>query len=368
MNVLHLCAGNLYGGVETYLVTLAWCRDLCPEMRPSFALCFPGRLQDELVATSVPVHDLGAVRVSRPWTILKARGRLKRLLKAERFDAVVAHSSWPHAILAPVVRKAGIRLAHALHGQIDRRHWLNRWAARTKPDVVLANSEFIARDAAGWFGTTPVHTCYLPVPQTPLADRAAIRAQVRAELNCPPESVVILQASRLEEWKGQRTHVEALGRLREDPSWTAWFAGGAQRASETAFLAELQSLASRLGIAERVRFLGQRSDVSRLMAAADIYCQPNDGPEPFGLVFVEALAAGLPVITSGFGGAVEIVGESCGLGTPPRDSQTVAGALRSLLGDPARRAKLGRVGPVRARQLCDPARQLDRLREVLTPC
>src|SRR5262249_40040296 len=80
------------------------------------------------------------------------------------------------------------------------------------------------------------------------------------------------------------------------------FVGGPQRPPEVEFQTDLEAAAARWGIAGRVRFLGQRSDVSRLMAAADVYCQPNTGPEPFGLVFVEALHAGLPVITSGFGG------------------------------------------------------------------
>ena len=54
----------------------------------------------------------------------------------------------------------------------------------------------------------------------------------------------------------------------------------------------------RRGIAGRVRFLGERRDVAACMHAADIHCQPNTAPEPFGLVFVEALYAGLPVVTT----------------------------------------------------------------------
>ena len=107
------------------------------------------------------------------------------------------------------------------------------------------------------------------------------------------------------------------------------------------------------------------------MSAADIFCQPNSGPEPFGIVFVEALCAGLPVITSDFGGGAEVVDGTCGVLTPPGDAAAVAEALAGLIRDPARRAVLGNGGPDRARQLCDPARQLNRLRMLLenpTPC
>ena len=70
MRVLYVHSGNLYGGVETLQVTLARHRDLCPAMEPSYALCFKGRLSEELIATGVPVHLLNAVRVSRPLTVL----------------------------------------------------------------------------------------------------------------------------------------------------------------------------------------------------------------------------------------------------------------------------------------------------------
>ena len=79
--------------------------------------------------------------------------------------------------------------------------------------------------------------------------------------------------------------------------------GGAQRSHEAVYLAELRQAADRAGIGDRVRFLGQRTDVPDLLAAADVFCQPNTGPEPFGIAFVEALYAGLPVVTRRWRGA-----------------------------------------------------------------
>src|SRR5262249_45899090 len=125
--------------------------------------------------------------------------------------------------------------------------------------------------------------------------------------------------------------------------------------------------AERAGIAGRVRFLGQRADVPRLMAAADIFCQPNTGPEPFGIVLVEALYAGLPVVTSGFGGAVEVVDETCGVLTSPGDPDSVAAALQALVFDPPRRRALGAGGPARATALCNPFRQLNAVARLLRP-
>jgi glycosyltransferase involved in cell wall biosynthesis len=129
----------------------------------------------------------------------------------------------------------------------------------------------------------------------------------------------------------------------------------------------LHVTAHRLGIAERVRFLGQRSDVPALMAAADIYCQPNTGPEGFGLTLVEALRAGCPVITSALGGALEIVGDNCGILCPPGNVEAVAEALRKLITDPAYRKRLAQAGPIRATELCAPERQLPALAATLLP-
>lgn len=367
MKVLHLYSGNLYGGIERLLATLAGMRHLAPEMEPAFGLCFRGRLWDELSAAGVPIHDLGQVRVSRPWTVWRARRRLANGLSSQVFDAVVCHACWPHAVFAPVVRRAGVRLVAFVHDILTGTGWVERWAARTPPDLAIANSRHTAGTVPAVFPGVPVEVAYLPVPEPELGERGIIRREVRNELGTPSDAVVVLQASRLERWKGQAVNVEALGLLRDTPGWEAWFAGGPQKAGEQTYLDELQAQVKELGIANRVRFIGQRSNIPRLMAAADIYCQPNTGPEPFGVVLVEALYAGLPVVTSDLGGAAEIVNESCGIRVSPNETHAVARALKLLIEEPMTRIALGQSGPIRAADLCNPARQIGRLAELLAP-
>jgi glycosyltransferase involved in cell wall biosynthesis len=356
MNVLHLAAGNLYGGVETFLLTLARLRYLCPEMEPHFGLCFPGRLRDELTATGAPVHDLGPVRVSRPWTLLRGRRRLTSILKEPGIDAVVTHGCWPHAMFAPPIKRLAVRLANLVHDALRGRHWIDRWAARTPPDVLIANSRFTAGMARSVFPNVSAEV--IPYPVAAIKCEPSLRPLTRASLGTPENAVVILQASRLERWKGHAVHLQALAQMKEIPNWIAWFAGGPQKANEVDYQAELLAAAKQGGIAERVRFLGQRSDVPQLMAAADIYCQPNVGPEPFGIVFVEALDNGLPVVSSNFGGVVEIVTNTCGVLCPPGDVEALARTLAELVTNPSRRKELSRAGPSRATEMCDPARQM----------
>ncbi len=98
-----------------------------------------------------------------------------------------------------------------------------------------------------------------------------------------------------------------------------------------------------------------------MLAAADIHCQPNTGPEAFGIAFVEALYAGLPVVTTAIGGALEVVEDTCGILVAPSSPASLARALSRLIGGDELRRRLGSAGPARARHLCDPAQQLARI-------
>jgi len=118
-------------------------------------------------------------------------------------------------------------------------------------------------------------------------------------------------------------------------------------------------------LTSRVSFLGERSDVPDLLRAADIFCQPNSGPEPFGIVFVEALYAGLPVVTTDMGGPKEIVDASCGFLVAPEPA-AVAAALRRLISEPALRKKLAEAAPARARQLCDPQARIEEIAQAIS--
>ncbi len=342
------------------LATFARERHLCPELTPHFAVCFDGPLSKELTALNAPVHMLGNARMSRPWTIRAARRNLARLLQKDRFDVVACHSTWPYAIFAKVVRELKIPLAIWLHSSIKGPGWLERWAGRIKPDLAICVSRAIAADyCASAYPGARAETLYNPISidKTELPDRS----QTRAELETPANAVVIIQVSRMEAWKGQMPHIAALGNLKDMPNWICWQVGGAQRPEESAYLSDLKNAAIKSGIAERVRFLGQRDDVPRLLAAADIFCQPNLKPEGFGLVFIEAFQAQLPIVTSAMGSAKEIINEDCGILLPPDDIAALTAALRRLILDEGLRARMGAAGQRRARELSDPAIQLQKL-------
>jgi hypothetical protein len=163
MRVLHVSAGNLYGGLETVLVTLARCRALSPALQCEFALCFAGRAEDELRATGATVHRLGEVRVRWPLSWLRARRALSRLIGRRGFDAVICHAPWSQAIFGPAVRAAGAASIFWLHDVAAERHWLERWAARVVPDLAICNGRFAAASLPAIYPHTPVEVIYCPV-------------------------------------------------------------------------------------------------------------------------------------------------------------------------------------------------------------
>ena len=83
------------------------------------------------------------------------------------------------------------------------------------------------------------------------------------------------------------------------------------------------------------------------------------------MIFTEAFYAGLPIVTSDLGGFWEIVDETCGIRVPSGDSAAVAESLRRLIADGAERKRLGDAGRVRARSMCDPARQIEKMHRLI---
>jgi len=362
MRVLHITSGNLFGGVETLLITLARNRGLCGSMEPEFAVCFDGRLREELSAAGTDPHILGAVRVRNPFTIRRARRRLAELFIRRKFDVAICHMEWPLAIFGRVARSAGVPLVYWVHSVNSGRHWVDRWAQRTPPDLVISTSRFVAEGLPKRLIGIPSEVIYCPVD--PSANHDDEREAVRTELRTPSDATVIIQVSRMEGWKGHVLHLKALNMLKDVPGWVCWQIGGPQRPNELAYFESLKGMAQELGIADRLRFTGQRTDVPRLLRAADIFCQPNEKPEPFGLVFVEALYSAVPVITTAMGGAIEIVNDTCGIVTYPIP-KSLANAELALIRNPAMRLRLGSAAKLRARALCDPETQIKKIADAL---
>jgi glycosyltransferase involved in cell wall biosynthesis len=162
----------------------------------------------------------------------------------------------------------------------------------------------------------------------------------------------LVVVGRMVERKGIGNAVEALAQL---PRTELVIAGGPPRGAldSDPEARRLTGLAQQLGVADRVDLRGSiaRDHVPPLLRSADaVLCVP--WYEPFGIVPLEAMACGIPVIASAVGGLLDsVVDSKTGLHVTPRDPDGIAAAARTLLADDARRARLGAAGARRARAL-----------------
>lgn len=154
------------------------------------------------------------------------------------------------------------------------------------------------------------------------AEIAATRAALGAS-----SAFVLAACARLAPWKGQHVLIAALASL---PGVHAWIIGAALF-GEDAYAAGLRTQAEQLGVADRVRFLGEREDVPTLLRAADAVVHTAVDAEPFGRVVVEGMLARRPVIASDAGGVREILRDGVtGVLVPPGDPLALAQAVERV--------------------------------------
>jgi glycosyltransferase involved in cell wall biosynthesis len=169
-----------------------------------------------------------------------------------------------------------------------------------------------------------------------------------------PDRQRIVAACRLVERKGIADVVRA---LRDVPDAELHVAGGPDAAAldDDPEAVRLRRLAADLGVGEQLVLRGRvgRQDMAPLLRSADVVvCAP--WYEPFGIVPLEAMACGVPVVATAVGGQIDsVVHGVTGLHVPPSDPPALARALRTLLDHPERRAELARAGRVRARTRFD---------------
>lgn len=216
---------------------------------------------------------------------------------------VSAASSFGYRVAAPVLERAAQRLA-------------------VRTAVSDAAREFAARYFPGEYALTPNGI-----------DVARFDSAVPADLG-PGAGILFL--SRLERRKGAEVLIQAMTRLRDLDASVVVGGDGPERR-------RLEALAKRLEVP--VRFLGRvaHEDVAGLFAGASLYCAPALGGESFGIVLVEAMAAGAPIVCSDLDGFRSVAAAAARL-VPPGDAGALARALREVLQDPGSRADMTKMG------------------------
>lgn len=316
MKILFLDQSGKPGGAELCLIDIAKpYRD-----RALVGLFADGSFKSLLQQNSIPVEVLATqtIQVRKESSLaqgLKSLGQIIPLItkvvkRASEYDLIYANTQKALVVGALASLFSRRPLVYHLHDILSQEHFsqtnlriainlANRFAS-----LVIANSQ-ASKTAFVQAGGNPdiikvVYNGFEPkIYQTSESDIKQLKQNLGIE-----GQFVVGHFSRLAPWKGQHILITALAEC--PPQVTALLVGDALF-GEQDYVQQLHQQVAEMGLENRVKFLGFRSDIPQLMAACEVVAHTSTSPEPFGRVIVEAMLCGRPVVAAKAGGAIELV-------------------------------------------------------------
>ncbi|RDV84490.1 glycosyltransferase [Ammonifex thiophilus] len=328
MKVLHVIGGGEFGGAEKHILTLY--RAFDPDkVRMEVVCLFPAPFAELARKAGMRVEVLPMANKFD----LRVVRRLRQLLTKGGYDLLHTHGvranflgrlaawTWP----GPVVTTVHSRLAQDYPRWWDRKINLliEKWTC-SRTDHFIAVSRFLA-ECLVQEGIAPekVTVVYNGIE---LPSSSSSGAGFRKSWNVPSDAPLVATVGRLHPVKGHRYFLEAAAEVGRRLPHARFAVIGTGPEAE-----ELRELAQRLGLADRVIFTGFLPEVSSCYPEFDLLVLASL-MEGFGLVVLEALARGVPVVATRVGGVPEVVREGeTGLLVPPADSQALAQAILWML-------------------------------------
>ena len=353
VDVLQVVLSLQPGGTERLVI------DIVKRLMPSvqFVICCldePGAWAQELTERGVRVLALGRRPGFHPWLGYQ----IASIATLYRVRVLHCHhySPFVHGSLAACL-KPHLRLVFTDHGRLSngapsrKRKLANQLFARLPGTVCAVSSDLKRHLVSEGFAASRVRVIPNGIDPGQCPTRAD-RNSARMLLDIAPERFVVATAARLDPVKDLGTLIQAFALFRSGrrDSLLVIVGDGPEREP-------LEAAARRAGVADAVSFVGQRSDVRRLLPAFDVYvnCSTSEG---LSLTILEAMAAALPIVATGVGGTPEVVvqGET-GVLVPPRNPQALATALRDFACAPER----ARCAGLAARRRLEERFTLDRM-------
>jgi lipopolysaccharide heptosyltransferase II len=310
------------GGVERGTVDLA--RYLVEHGHEAVVVSNGGSLVDGLVASGarhyqLPVHEKN---IFTAWQCVKA---LRKIILEEKVDIVHARSRVPAWISYAACRRTNAEFITTCHGYYSGNIFSHvmGWGKR-----VIAISEVIGRHMIEDFGVHPENIRL--IPRSVDLDKFCFRERQPGR-----SSFTVTMIGRITPLKGHTFFLQGMAKvLRQKPFVRIRIVGDAPP-NKSAYKESLKLLVKRLGIADKVEFMGNRSDIPQLLAESDVLVLSTVTQEAFGRVIIEAQAVGVPVVATKVGGVVDIVEhERTGLLVLPKDGDGIAAAVLRLMNEP----------------------------------
>lgn len=361
--ILQLVFHEVRGGAEEHILSLLGAgRDhgFTPLIAAPAALL-------EIIASELAQFRVKSltIEIPTPFNWVYRTTQLAGMLTRERIDLVHCHSVIGSLCAGPAACISGRQpIIETCHGRefwregkrIKGNFWLDRQASRFVDRFIAVSraTERHLRESKRISGNKIIVIYNGRDLRSLVPPKPEESAEARAELGLRNEQTVLL-LGRLATEKGHALLLDALRILGpRRPSLIAMFAGIGP------LEAELKAMCRASGLSGQVRFLGYRSDLQRLLAAADLVVLPSIS-EGLPLAAVEALATARPIVATEVGGTSEVVlnGET-GLLIPPRDPAALATAMHRILSDPALALRLGANGRRFVEQHFDVRMQIQR--------
>jgi glycosyltransferase involved in cell wall biosynthesis len=297
-----------------------------------------GAWAGELESHGVEVRALGR----RPGFHPGLGAQIAGAAREHRATAIHAHhySPFVYSCLARAWTP-GTRVIYTEHGRLSdgppsgKRRLANRFLVNVPREVYAVSEDLKRHMVSEGFPAATVGVIYNGIDVGPPPSPEA-RVEARRRLAVCEDVLVIATIARLDPVKDLGTLIRALSIVRQRNMTLVIIGDGPERSA-------LARTADEAGVADRVRFLGQRDDARQWLAGCDLYVNSSVS-EGISLTILEAMAAGLPVVATRVGGTPEVIDESCGRLVPARDLHALASTLSDLGAAAAVRSDLGRLG------------------------
>lgn len=360
-------SSEMYGS-DKVLLFLAQGLQVGGQFHPVVVLPESGPLYTALLASGVEVHIGEVAKISRavftPLGLLQLIGQMFKAVRSldrvvESRSVAVVHSN-TLAVLSGAVWAFIRRKKHLwhVHEIILSPRLVSKafpYLVRILSDRVMSNSTLTERwllsEQPALTSRSVVVFNGLPLVIKP--SDLAIKA-FRQRVGAVDGDVVVTLAGRINRWKGQELLLEAAAELkcRGHAGLLRFVIVGSAAPGLEDLPSQLMAQAVAAGLEDRCTFVDFVDDIWPVWFGSDIAVVPSTEPEPFGMVAIEAMAAGVPVVAAGHGGLLDIViQDETGILFTPRDAIALADAIDRLTSDAALRTRLGIAGAKRQREL-----------------